>query len=140
MQESSTNRRVILVYWKTRSTETFEVFSNLKHFISSYPEYSYNTLNNYLSKEKKPYENEIVRVERMPVRTKPIFRTSAFRMIPVVQKRQLHSFNEAQEDLAYWQSRSAKERMAAVTFIISQTIAPGSRLDKTMISKRELKS
>jgi hypothetical protein len=64
--------------------------------------------------------------------------SSNFRMIPVVQKRQMHSFDEGQEDVAYWLSRPAKERVAAVTFIIFQTIDPTSRLDKTFISKREI--
>jgi hypothetical protein len=31
------------------------------YFCLSYPQYNYNTLNNYLSKEKVPYENEGIR-------------------------------------------------------------------------------
>ncbi|WP_127128354.1 hypothetical protein [Pseudoflavitalea rhizosphaerae] len=131
-------RRVILAFWKLRSKDNFEVYSNLKHFTASYPEYSYNTINNYLSKAKKPFETENLRIERMPVITKPIATKSTFRMVPIVQKRQLHSFDQAKEDLEYWLSRSVKERAAAVTFIISQSLQPGAKLNKAAVSKRKI--
>ncbi|MBO9634961.1 MAG: hypothetical protein J7578_17760 [Chitinophagaceae bacterium] len=136
----NTGRRVILAYWKFRDKDNFEVFSNLKHFTASYPQYSYNTLNNYLSKGKKPFENEVLRIERMAVHNKPIRQTSHFRVVPVVQKRQLHSFDESKEDLKYWLTRSVKERAYAVAFIVNQSLQPGSKLDKSVVSKRKLHS
>ena len=44
-----------------------EVYSSLKIFCDSYHQYSYNTLNNHLSKLKQPYENFSVKVERLPL-------------------------------------------------------------------------
>ncbi len=137
------SRRIILVYWKNKQNNPFEVFSNLKNFCASYPQYNYNTLNNYLSKEKKPFENEVVRVERKPVLTTAKQESASekrlFRMAPVVRKGRLSDIDEAAEDLAYWQSKSPKDRIAAVTFIISQSLEPGARLDKTALVKRKAK-
>ena len=45
---------------------------------------------------------------------------------------------DEQEDLRYWLSRSPKERIEALTFIVSQYLKPGQRLDKTAVSKRKL--
>lgn len=77
---------MILAYWKSRGKDNFEVFSNLKHFTASYPKYSYNTLNNYLSKAKKPFENDDLRIERKFVHNKPIKPAGSFRVVPVVQR------------------------------------------------------
>lgn len=45
---------------------------------------------------------------------------------------------DQEEDLLYWLRRSPRERMEAVTFIISQYLKPGQRLDKTAVSVRKL--
>lgn len=133
-------RRIILVYWKNRQDNEFEVFSNLKLFCASYPQYSYNTLSNYLSKEKKPFENELLRVERKPILTKALSHSPQFRMMPVVRRRKLSDIDEGVEDLMYWRSKPPKDRIAAVTFIISQSIKPGVRLDKSAVVRRKMKS
>jgi hypothetical protein len=113
-------RRVLVVQWKERNENPFEVFSNLLLFCKSYPEFSYNTLNNYLSKAKTIYENKVIRIERKEVFTRPIASPAAkkeFRMERVIHRTTLHDHDEKAKDLAYWQSRSASERLAAVTFI-----------------------
>jgi hypothetical protein len=64
-QENS--RRVVVVRWKKLAENTLEVFTSLKNFCDSHPAYSYNTLNNYLSKKKIAFENEEIRIERKPI-------------------------------------------------------------------------
>lgn len=137
-KSEKSSRRVILAYWKKRDGDNFEVFSNLKHFVSSYPEYNYNTLNNYLSKGKKPFENSELRIERTPVHNEPIFRKHVFRMVPVISRKKMHSFDESEEDLNYWLSRPVRERAAAIAFIVSQSLKPGTRIDKSVVSKVKL--
>ena len=44
------------------------------------------------------------------------------------------------EDLSYWLSRPVVERLQAVTLLVSQSLAPGQRLDKTAVAVRELKA
>lgn len=139
MSKSQHNgRRKILVFWKSRSKNKYEVFSNLKHFTRSYPEYCYNSLNNYLSRTKKAYETDVLCVELILGSTKTRANRTGFKLAPVVQKRLLCSFDESKEYLDYWLSRSVKERAAAITFIISQSLQPGEKLDKTAIVKRKI--
>lgn len=57
-------RRIVLVQWKRFAGTDIDVFSSLKGFCESYPQYNYNTLNNYLSKRKIPFENHEVKIER----------------------------------------------------------------------------
>ena len=116
--ERPIGRRVVLVHWKNKASGSFEVYSNLKNFCAHYPEYSYNTLNNYLSKLKVPFENETVLVERKNV----INNAAMPRLIPVVRKAMLKDIDEQKEDVAYWLSRPPAERVAAVTFMISQML------------------
>ncbi|MGX5819230.1 hypothetical protein ACWKWU_13590 [Chitinophaga lutea] len=135
----SNNKRVILVFWKNQAEQPFEVFSNLKNFCLSYPEYNYNTLNNYLSKGKVPFENSDVRVERKNVLSQPKQTTAkphTGRMIaPVARRVSLKDANESARDWEYWLNQSPSERLAAVTFIISQSLGKNTRMDKTVISK-----
>ena len=58
------NKRVIVVHWKRFAGTDIDVFSSLKGFCDSYPAYNYNTLNNYLSKKKIPFENDEIKIER----------------------------------------------------------------------------
>ena len=44
------------------------------------------------------------------------------------------------EDLSYWLSRPVVERLQAVTLLVSQSLAPGQRLDKTAVAVRKLKA
>jgi len=64
-------RRVILIHWKKDTSRPFEVYSNLKNFSLAHPQYPYDTLNNYLSKKKVPFETDDVRVERKQIISKP---------------------------------------------------------------------
>jgi hypothetical protein len=61
----------------------------------------------------------------------------AFQLIPVVKKRSLKSFDEEEEDIRYWLSKTPQERIAAVTFMIGQSIYSGERMNKTVIHKRK---
>ncbi|MHA4893543.1 hypothetical protein ACXZ1K_02230 [Pedobacter sp. PWIIR3] len=130
------DKRVVVVFWKKRIESPFEVFSNLKNFCLSYVQYNYNTISNYLGKAKVPYENDDVRIERKSIIVKPKpINTKVRSIVPVVRKVQMKAANDEQHDLEYWLGRSVKERAAAVTFIISQSLTKGQRLDKTKLVK-----
>ncbi len=131
-------KRVIVVFWKNDRDKLFEVFSNLKNFCLSYPQFNYNTMSNYLSKAKIAYENHEIRVERKNIISKPksAFPASVRKIVPVIRKVKLKNANDEQNDLEYWLSKPVKERAAAVTFIISQSVKKGQRLDKTRLIKR----
>jgi hypothetical protein len=134
-------KRVILMHWKARPDCPVEVFSNLKLLCQSYPQYNYNTLNNYLSKAKIAYENDTIKVERLPVFSRPLLIAAVSRSImPVVTRQPLKEFDEKMQDMEYWLSRPAKERLAAVTFIISQNLEKGQNMDKTFVTVRKIKS
>ena len=129
------------MHWKTRPDCLVEVFSNLKLLCQSYPQYNYNTLNNYLSKAKTAYENDTIKVERLPIFSRPLLIATVSRsIIPVVTKQPLKALDEKKQDLEYWLSRPPKERLAAVTFIISQSLKKGQRMDKTIVHVKKLKS
>lgn len=131
------HKRVVLVYWKNQQEQQFEVFSNLKNFCLSYPQYNYNTLNNYLSKGKVPYENEEIHVERKAVFTRPKDTTSTAgnsrQITPVVRKVAMKEADDRIYDLEYWLSQPPNNRLEAVTFIISQSLKKGQRLDRTAV-------
>lgn len=132
------SRRVIVVFWKNDTKRPFEVFSNLKNFCISYAQFNYNTMSNYLSKAKVAYENHEIRVERISIISspKPVFSEMRIRKIaPVVRKVTMKNANDEQYDLEYWQHKSVKERAAAVTFIISQSLKKGQRMDKSKLVK-----
>ena len=125
---------------KSKPGRPVEVFSNLKLLCQRHPEYNYNTLNNYLSKAKTAYENDIIKVERLTIFSRPILPAPVSRsIIPVVNKQPLKALDEKKQDLEYWLSRPAKERLAAVTFIISQSLKKGQRMDKNIVHFRKLK-
>ena len=127
-------KRVVLVHWKSRPGCPVEVFSNLKLLCQSYPQYNYNTLNNYLSKAKTAYENNSIKVERLPIFSRPLLIAPVSRsIVSVVVRQSLKTLDEKKQDLEYWLSRPAKERLAAVTFIVSQSLKKGQRMDKTMV-------
>jgi len=66
--------------------------------------------------------------------------TENFKLAPTVTKGLLHETDEAQEDLQYWLTRSAQERLAAVTFLVSQSIRNGERIDKSVVKKMKIKA
>jgi len=136
-------KRVVLVHWKNKPENPFEVFSSLKNFCLSYHEYNYNTLSNYLSKGKIAYDNQQIRVERKVVILKPKTdpAPAAKRsIVPVVRKVLLHEADDAKKDMNFWLSTSPLDRLSAVTELISYSLKRPKRLDKTKIVKRKLKA
>ncbi|MHB1920850.1 MAG: hypothetical protein ACYCOO_01310 [Chitinophagaceae bacterium] len=131
------NKRVVVAYWKNHPENPIEVFSSLKNFCLSYQEYNYNTLSNYLSKAKVPYETGKVRVERKNIFLQP--KTSARKIMPVVRIVTLKEANDYRHDLNYWMGKPPAERLAAVTFLVRQNLKKGQRMDKGYILKRKLK-
>ena len=61
-----------------------------------------------------------------------------FRWVPVVSKGRLHEIDEATNDILYWLSRPVEERLAAVTFLVSQQLNEGERMDKTIVRKMKM--
>jgi hypothetical protein len=140
MKTEAPAKRVVVIHWKNSKNMNFEVFSNLRNLCLSYPQYNYNTLNNYLGKEKIPYENDLVKIERKHVFLQPkINAVSGVRSIAaVVNKIPMKSADDYTHDLEYWLQQPVKKRLAAVTFLISQSLKPGQRMDKTMIVTQKL--
>ena len=133
-QENLIKKRVVLVHWK-RQMEV-EVFSNLKNFCLSYPKYNYNTLNNYLGKERIAYENEIVRVERKEIIAKPKpLAVTERAIVPVLRRVQMKQAEDQAQDWQYWRSQPVAKRAQAVTFLVSQMLEKNQRMDKTMVNK-----
>ncbi|MES1224678.1 MAG: hypothetical protein ABUT20_54805 [Bacteroidota bacterium] len=56
-----------------------------------------------------------------------------------VRKLNMQTLDEKAEDLAYWLTRTPQERIQAVTFLISQQLKPGQRMNRTFVKKRKLK-
>lgn len=130
-------KRVVLIHWK--GNNEVEVFSNLKNFCLSYPQYNYNTLNNYLSNGKIAYENETIKVERKQIiaRPKPLIleRNKGRKIAHVARKVPMKEANDEQRDLQYWLSQPVKKRAEATTFLISQMLKKGQRMDKGVVNK-----
>jgi hypothetical protein len=136
-------KRVVIVHWKTRSENPFEVFSSLKNFCLSYTGYNYNTLSNYLSKDKIAYENDRIRIERKEVFLKPKFTSIPEKVrsiVPVLRKVKLKKAEEGVHNLAFWLSKPPIFRAAAVTEMITGTMGKFVQIDKTRVVKRKLKS
>ena len=64
--------------------------------------------------------------------------TLIMKIVPVVRKAVLKNIDEELEDMHYWLSRPPAERIAAVTRLISKSLAPGQRMDKSIVIKRQL--
>lgn len=137
MPDKNKNKRVIVAYWKNNSGNPIEVFSSLKNFCLSYQDYNYNTLSNYLSKAKVPYETEKVRVERKNIFLQP--KGPERKIMAVVRKVALKEADDYEQDVNYWLDKAPVERLAAVTFLVRQSLTKGQRLDKTNLLKRRLK-
>lgn len=135
-------KRVVVVYWKNKNDDPFEVYSSLKNFCLTYKQYNYNTLSNYLSKRKVAFENDQVRIERKQVVSKPVTlpEGEVRSIVPIVRKVLLKEANDAVRDLAYWLGKQPKERLSAVTSIVLQSVEKGQRIDKEKIVKRKLKA
>jgi hypothetical protein len=136
-------KRVVLIHWKNKPENPFEVFSSLKNFCLSYPAHNYNTLSNYLSKAKIPYDNPDIRIERMNVilKPKPLGTQVPGRSIaPVVRTVALHKAADAKNDLSFWLTKTPLQRLSALTAIVSSSMPKSNRLDKSKLEKRKLKS
>ncbi|MBS1530360.1 MAG: hypothetical protein JSU01_08635 [Bacteroidetes bacterium] len=127
----------MLIHWK--GNNEVEVFSNLKNFCLSYPQYNYNTLNNYLSKGKIAYENETIRVERKHIIAKPkplsLGSNKERKIALVARKVPMKEANDERRDLQYWLSQPVQKRAEATTFLISQMLRKGQRMDKSIVNK-----
>ncbi|MGI8636640.1 MAG: hypothetical protein ACR2KZ_14685 [Segetibacter sp.] len=134
-------KRVVVVYWKNKKDNPFEVYSSLKNFCMTHDEHNYNTLSNYLSKRKIAFENDKVRIERKQIISKPfaVNEGKVRNIVPVVRKVLLKEADESLHDLEYWLSKPPFERISAVTHIISQSLKRDQRMDKGEILKRKLK-
>ena len=63
------------------------------------------------------------------------------KIVPVLNKVPLKSFDEKMNDLNYWLAQPLIKRLEAVTFLISQTVdLSTTKLDKTHIIRRKLKA
>ena len=60
------------------------------------------------------------------------------KMAMVANRARLHEHDEEKQNLEYWIIHTPSERLAAVTRLISATLPPGTRMDKTHIIKRKL--
>ena len=82
-----------LVHWKNKPENPYEVFSSLKKFCLSYHDYNYNTLNNYLSNAKIPYNNQDIFIEQKNIILKPkpgLLPMQKRNIVPAVRKVLLH--------------------------------------------------
>ncbi|MEO7174933.1 MAG: hypothetical protein ABIV51_03770 [Saprospiraceae bacterium] len=135
-------KRAVVLSWKEKGGNRIELFSNLKNLCLSYPQFNYNTLNNYLSKSKIAFENELVRIERKPINLKPLNlpEEHARRIVPVMVRRAMKEFDEKEHDLEYWLSVSPVERLRALAFIVTQSLKDNERMDKTIVRRINLKA
>lgn len=138
MTNETINKRVVVVYWKNHPESPIEVFSSLKNFCLSYLEYNYNTLSNYLSKAKVPYETDKVRVERKNIFLQPKIQDR--KIVPILRKVALKEANDYEQDLSYWMAKTPAERLSALTFLVRQSIKRDQKMDKTKIIKGKLRS
>lgn len=128
-------RRVVVIHWKSRLENPIEVFSNLKILCESHPDYNYNTLNNYLSKSKMPYENDEVRIERKIVQTEAAKR----RQMVMVAHRVKTGHDEEKQNMSYWLSRPLAERLEAVTRLRAQVLKKNERMNRKFGQKRQVR-
>jgi hypothetical protein len=60
---------------------------------------------------------------------------TSFKIARVVKKGKLNNINQDEEDMIYWLSMPVPARAAALTFIVTQTLEPGQRMDKSYVQK-----
>lgn len=58
------NKHAILVFYKSNGVKV--LFSSIKLFVRKYPQYKIDTLYNWTSRKKKPFEDSFVIVEKVP--------------------------------------------------------------------------
>ena len=89
-----------------------------------------------MTKVKSITKNKQSKVEKISVSSTPIVTRSK---TTVVSKQPLKDMDEKQQDLEYLLSRPVIERLAAVTFIISQSLKKSQRMDKTIVHFKKMK-
>lgn len=52
---------------------------------------------------------------------------------------EMNTHDQATLDLEYWLTKTPQDRIAAVTFLVHQSLKPGQRMDRTAFSRRKLK-
>ena len=57
----------------------------------------------------------------------------------MVRKVPLKEADDDDCDLEYWLQQPVSKRLEAVTFLISQLLKPGERMDKTFVRKYKMK-
>jgi hypothetical protein len=132
------SKRVVVAVWKNRSEREIEVFSNLKVFCESYPNFSYSTLNNYLGKAKTAFENDQLVLFRKEVYTKPIAR-KVRSIQAVVNRYNQATHEEAEQNLDFWLAAEPESRIYAVTKLASEGIPNDTKIDKQKIQKLKMK-
>ena len=60
---------------------------------------------------------------------------TSFKIAPVVKKGELKTIDQDKEDMIYWLSMPVPARVAALTFIVTQSLEPGQRMDKSYVQK-----
>lgn len=128
-------KRVVVMSWKSQTENPIEVYSNLKILCESHPSFNYNTLNNYLSKSKIPYENDVVRIERKVVHTEP---NKKRQIVLVGKKMKARGYDEEKQNRDFWLSRPPAERLDAVNPLRAQVVKT-ERMDKNFGLKRRLR-
>ncbi len=54
-------------------------------------------------------------------------------IVPVLKKGPLKDIENDDDDLAYWLSKTPNERVASITFLVLNSIKPGTRMDRTHV-------
>jgi hypothetical protein len=130
--------RVVLLYWKNRPDNPFEIFSNLRLLSNRYPGFNYNTLNNYLSKNKLPFENQDVRIERVEVNRHAAAAIPGRKMVLQGRKVRMKGNDEELQDKQFWLSRTPAERLQAATELSLQLLGKEQKMDRTKVVKRKM--
>ena len=108
---------------ENKQENALKIYYSLKNFCLSYEANNYNRLTDYLSKCKLAFDNEQVRIERNILFQKLYqnFFAPVRSIVPVVRKVPLKEVNSAEQDLNFWLQKPSKERIAAVTYLVSQS-------------------
>ncbi len=55
------------------------------------------------------------------------------KIAPVVKKGPLKEIETDESDIEYWLTKTPNERIAAITFLVMNSIMPGTRMDRTHV-------
>ena len=65
---ASVPRSVILITWKDSGNQV--AYSSLRGFVADHSEYSEHTINNYISRQKIPFEDDKMKLEKVELKTR----------------------------------------------------------------------